>query len=105
MIKIDKFFDSPANRTGLSIWFGTLITAAVQYFLLHITPPSADMLGLVLGLVKIIQPENAVTVSELQKSIADLSSALSAKTPGNIAALIMDAEQIVDGVVSNPKAP
>ncbi len=29
------FFESPQNRTGISIWIGTAITALVQQFVLH----------------------------------------------------------------------
>jgi hypothetical protein len=95
------FFDSPANRSGLAIWLGTAITAAVQYFLLHLQPPSADLLGLVLGLVKVIQPENSVTVAQMQRAIADVQRAMAVKSPAAIGAVVADAEAIVDGVVKN----
>jgi hypothetical protein len=95
------FFDSPANRSGLAIWLGTVITAAVQYFLLHITPPSADLLGLVLGLVKVIQPENSVTVAQMQRAIADVQSAMAVKSPAAIGAVVADAEAIAGGVIKS----
>jgi len=101
MIKFEVFLDSPANRTGLAIWLGTAITAAVQYFLLHVTPPSADLLGLVLGLVKVIQPENSVTVAQMQKAIADVQSAMATRSPAAINAVVADAEAIAGGVVKN----
>lgn len=93
-----KFLESPANRTGLAIWLGTVVTAVVQYFVLHQAVPSADLLGIVLGLVKIVQPENSVTVAQLETAIADLSAALTTKNAAAIGAVVADAEGIVAGV-------
>jgi|GEM_PF-4652516 hypothetical protein len=102
---LKQFFDSPENRTGLSIWIGTALTAVTQYFWLHVPLPSADILGIILGLIKIIQPENTVTVELLQKTIADVSVMITEKTPGAINAVVADAESIVGGVVQEaPKA-
>jgi hypothetical protein len=98
-----EFFESPSNRTGLSIWLGTAMTAAVQYFGLHAQLSSVDVLGIVLGFVKIIQPENIVTVGQLQKAIADVSTMITAKTPAAINAVVADAESIVADVVQEPQ--
>jgi hypothetical protein len=100
MKNIEKFLDSPTNRTGISIWLGTFITMMVQYFVLHLLPPSADLLGLVLGLVKIIQPENTVTVAQLQRAVADVRAALTGKNPEAISAVVSDAEGIASAVVT-----
>jgi hypothetical protein len=99
------FIESPANRTGISIWLGTAITTGAQYFLFHIHPSSADLLGIVLGFVQVIQPENSVTVSQMQKAIADLSKAVTKKTPTAIGVEIGDVENIVAGVTANHDAP
>ncbi len=105
MSVLENFFESPANRTGLSIWFGTALTAVAQYFWLHVSLPSVDILGIVLGLIKIIQPENVVTVGQLQKSIADVAAMITERTPDAINAVVADAESIVAGVVQEtPKA-
>lgn len=97
-----KFLDAPENRTGLSIWLGTAVTAAAQVFLLHTHPLSADLLGVVLGLVKILQPENSVTVAQLEKAIADLSHAVAAPAPATIGNVLQDAEAIAAGVIAKP---
>jgi hypothetical protein len=96
-----NFFESPTNRSGLSIWFGTALTAFVQYFVLHITLPSADILGIILGFVKIIQPENSVTVGQLQKSISDLSEMLLMRNSASVAAVVADTEAIVSNVIQD----
>jgi hypothetical protein len=105
MNAFNAFIESPANRTGISIWLGTTITMLAQYFLFHMHPSSADLLGIVLGFVKVIQPENSVTVSQMQKAIADLSKAVTEKTPTAIGAEIWDVENIVAGVTVNHDAP
>ena len=71
-MSIKKFFDSPQNRTGVSIWVGTAITGLIQRFVFHQTLSSVDLLGLILGLLKIIERENTATLAQLQKSVADL---------------------------------
>jgi hypothetical protein len=100
MNKWQKFIEAPENRTGLSIWLGTALTACVQIFVLHIHPSSADLLGVVLGLVKILQPENSVTVAQLERAIADVSHALEAPSEGSIGAALNDAEAIAAGVLT-----
>jgi hypothetical protein len=95
------FIESPANRTGISIWLGTAITMGAQYFLFHVRPSPADLLGIVLGFVQVIQPENSVTVSQMQKAIADLSKAITEKTSTAIGVEIGDVANIVAGVTVN----
>ena len=95
-----KFLQSPSNRTALAIWLGTAITAALQFFLLHVQPPSADLLGLVIGLVKLIEPETAVTVPQLQHAMNDLCAALATKSPASIEHVFEDAQAIAVGIVT-----
>ena len=97
---MQKFFESPENRTGLAIWLGTAVTAALQYFWLHQVVASADLLGLVLGLVKIVQPENCVTVTQLEKAISDVSALLKTGNSAALGAVVADAEGIVAGVTA-----
>ena len=56
MNSIKVFLQSPTNRTGLAVWLGTAVTAAVQIFVLMQALPSEDLLGIVLGFVKILGP-------------------------------------------------
>lgn len=95
-----KFIEAPENRTGLSIWLGTAVTASVQVFVFHTQLPTADLLGVVLGLVKILQPQNSVTVTQLETAIADVSRAIRAPTPAAIGTALGDAEAIAAGVAS-----
>jgi hypothetical protein len=101
---MSKFFESPSNRTALAIWLATVITAALQYFLLHVRPPSADLLGLVIGLVKLIEPETAVTVPQLQRAMADLSMALATKSPAAIERVVADTQIIAAGITPPAKS-
>lgn len=105
MSAFKAFIESPANRTGISIWIGTAITMGAQYFLFHMRPSSADLLGIVLGFVQVVQPENSVTVSQMQKAIADLSKAVTERTPTAIGAEIGDVANIVAGVTANHDTP
>ncbi len=97
--EMERFFQSPENRTGLAIWLGTAVTAALQYFWLHQTVSSADILGLVLGLIKILQPENCVTVAQLEKAIGDVSALLKTGNSAAVGAVVADVEGLVAGVV------
>lgn len=97
---MEKFFQSPENRTGLAIWLGTVVTAGVQYFLLHQPVSSVDLLGLVLGLVKILQPENCVTVVQMEKAIGDVAALLKAGNASAAGAVVADAEGLVAGVTA-----
>jgi hypothetical protein len=106
---IKAFFDSPSNRAGLTAWLATLITAGIQYAVTRHAPPMADTLGLVIGLLAIIRPDNSVTVAQLEKVIADLSTAIVTKSPASLSAVITDAEGIVQSVTvplnsTNPSA-
>jgi len=101
MSKIE-FLQSPSNRTALAIWLGTAMTAALQYFLLHVQPPSADLLGLVIGFVKLIEPETAVTVPQLQRAMTDLSTALATKSPAAIERVVADTQTIAAGIITPP---
>jgi len=96
---VKTFFESPENRTGLAIWLGTAVTAALQYFLLRQVVSSADILGLVLGLIKILQPENCVTVAQLEKAIGDVSVLLKTGNSAAVGAVVVDVEGLVAGVV------
>jgi len=100
-----KFFESPENRTGLAIWLGTVVTAALQYFWLHQGVPSADLLGLVLGLVKIAQPENCVTVAQLEAAIGDVSLLLKTGNSAAAGAVVADAEGILAGMTAAAPKP
>jgi hypothetical protein len=96
---LERFFQSPENRTGLAIWLGTAVTAAVQYFWAHQELSSVDSLGLVLGLIKIAQPENCVTVAQLEKAIGDVSALLKTGNSAAAGAVVADVEEVVAGVV------
>lgn len=95
---MEAFFQSPENRTGLAIWFGTAVTAGLQYFWLHGAVSPADLLGLVLGLVKILQPENCVTVAQLEKAIGDVSVLMKTGNSAAVGTVVADVEGLVTGV-------
>jgi hypothetical protein len=93
------FLESPENRTGLSIWLGTAITALLQCLVLHQSLSAADLLGLVLGLVKIMQPENSVTVGQMQRAIGDVRGALQTGGAAAIANAANDIATIAAGTL------
>jgi len=98
--KTERFFQSPENRTGLAIWFGTAVTAGLQYFWLRQAASSIDLLGLVLGLIKILQPDNCVTVAQLEKAIGDVSVLLKTENSAAVGAVVADVEGLVAGTVT-----
>jgi hypothetical protein len=95
------FFESPSNRAGVSVWLATLLTVLAQYLAIRAAPPIADLLGVVIGFVAILQPDNTVSMAQLEKAIADLRTAVVSKSPGRIGAVIADAEGIVAGVTAD----
>jgi hypothetical protein len=95
------FFESPSNRAGVSAWLATLLTVLVQCLATHAAPPTADLLGVVIGFIAILQPDNTVSVAQLEKAIADLHNAVVDKSPANIAAVVADAEGIMRGVAAS----
>jgi hypothetical protein len=97
---MERFFQSPENRTGLAIWLGTAVTAGLQYFLLHQVVSSIDLLGLVLGLIKILQPDNCVTVAQFEKAIGDVSVLLKTGNSAAVGAVVADVEGLVAGTVT-----
>ena len=97
---MERFFQSPENRTGLAIWLGTAVTAGLQYFLLRQAVSSVDLLGLVLGLIKILQPDNCVTVAQLEKAIGDVSVLLKTENSAAVGAVVADVEGLVAGTVT-----
>lgn len=101
---LKHFLESPANRAGLSAWLATALTALAQYAVTRSLPPLADSLGIVIGLVAILQPDNSVTVAQLEKAIMDARDALTRKNATSINAVIADAEGIIAGVASTTPA-
>lgn len=100
MNSIKVFFQSPTNRTGLAVWLGTAMTAAVQYFVLRQALPSEDLLGIILGFMKILEPETAVTVTQLETAIADVGQLIKTKNPAEITTVAADMGMIVAGVTN-----
>jgi hypothetical protein len=95
-----NFLKSPSNRAGLSAWVATVLTALVQYAATRAMPPMSDLLGVVVGLVAILQPDNTVTVTVLERAIADLRLAIETKSAANIESVVNDAVTIAAGVAS-----
>ena len=100
MNSIRTYLQSPTNRTGLAIWLGTAMTAAVQCFVLKQTLPSEDLLGIILGFVKIVEPETAVTVPQLETAIADVAQLIRMKNPAEIETVAADMGTIAAGVTN-----
>jgi len=98
------FLKSPANRAGLSAWIATVLTAAIQYLVTRSVPPMVDLLGIAVGFVAMVQPDNCVTVDELERAIADVRAALVLKTPASVAPVITDAETIAAEVMGHRAA-
>lgn len=97
-MSLRKFFDSPQNRTGILVWLGTTITALIQRYALHQAPSSVDIFGLILGLLKIIEPENTATVAQLQKSMMDIKLLLKAPNVESLGAVASDVVGIVEAI-------
>ncbi len=93
-----SFFESPQNRTGVSIWAGTAITALLQQFVAHQALSPADLLGLVLGFLKIIEPETTVTISQLEGAVADVKALIATRSPAALANVAADANGLIKGV-------
>lgn len=89
------FFKSPQNRTGLAIWLGTAVTALLQVFLLHQSLSSVDVFGIVVGFIKIIEPETTVTVEQLQQVLTESKMLVKAPSLGEISALAEGAGQLI----------
>jgi hypothetical protein len=98
------FLKSPANRAGLSAWVATVLTAVLQYVVTRTVPPMVDLLGIVVGFVAMVQPDNSVTTEELARAIADVRAAMARKTLQSVAPVIADAEAIVASVTAHPPA-
>ncbi|MGE4481995.1 hypothetical protein [Acidocella sp.] len=99
MQKIKTFFESPQNRTGVSIWIGTVITALIQLFGLHETLPTADLLGLIIGFLKIIEPENTVTLAQLETAVADVKTLLTGHGSQAVVNIAEDADGLIQAAV------
>ncbi|MDE2240513.1 MAG: hypothetical protein KGJ73_11395 [Rhodospirillales bacterium] len=97
-MNLKSFLDSPQNRTGLSIWIGTAITAFFQQFIAHQSLSTVDLLGLILGFLKIVEPETTVTLAQLQKSLIDVKSLISAPRADAIAGVISDVNEIAQAI-------
>lgn len=90
MQSFKAFLQSPTNRTGLAMWLGTAMTAAIQYFLLGLPLPPGDLLGIVLGFVKILEPETAVTLVQLEKAVLDVAQLLETRNYAGIVTVAAD---------------
>lgn len=93
-MNIHSFFKSPQNRTGLVIWLGTAITALVQVFLLHQSLSSVDVFGIIVGFIKIIEPETTVTTGELAQVLAEAKLAIKTPSLSDISTLSVDVAKV-----------
>ncbi|MBU6448062.1 MAG: hypothetical protein KGQ26_00400 [Rhodospirillales bacterium] len=98
-MSVRQFFNSPQNRTGISIWAGTMITASIQYFVFHQAISSIDLFGLILGFLKIVEPENTVTIPQLQKSITDIRALFARPTSESLVNAASDVNGFVKAIV------
>ena len=85
-----NFLQSPQNRTGLAIWLGTAITVLIQWGVLHQQLPAVDILGLVVGFLKIIEPETSVTTAQLEQAVSDVKMLLQSGDVTKVAAVASD---------------
>jgi len=98
--KIEKFFDSPANQTGLVAWAATAIVAGIQWYHSGMVSP-ADLAGVAFGLAKIVLPDNSITQNMLLKAGVDIQAAL--KNPDQIGLVLADGATII--AAAKPVAP
>lgn len=97
-MSLASFFASPQNRTGISIWIGTAITALVQYFVAHQTLSFVDLLGLILGFLKIVEPETTVTLAQLEGIITDVKEMITKESPGALAKITNDTSGLIEAI-------
>ena len=97
-MKMSGFFKSPQNRTGLAIWLGTAITALLQVFFLHQSLSSVDIFGLIIGFIKIIEPETTVTFEQLGQVLAETKMVMNMPNMSDVAALAEGAGQLLKGL-------
>lgn len=99
--KIEKFFDSPANQTGLVLWAATAVVAGIQWYHSGTINP-ADAAGIVAGLAKIVLPDNSITQNMLLKAGVDIQAAL--KNPDSIGLVLADGATIIAAAKPAPVA-
>jgi hypothetical protein len=97
--RLEKFFDSPANRTGLVLWAGTAAAAAMQWYTTKAINP-VDVVGVLMGLAKIVLPDNSITSRMLLKAGVDIQAAL--KNPDSIGLVLADGATIVAAAKPSP---
>lgn len=95
---VASFFDLPQNRTGISIWIGTAITALIQQFVMHQALSTVDLLGLVLGFLKIVEPENTATLAQLEGAVTAVKALIATHSPDALASVAADASGLVKAV-------
>ncbi|WP_298214002.1 hypothetical protein [Acidocella sp.] len=95
MLKIRSFFESPQNRTGLSIWAATALTALVQQVVAHQPLAAADVFGIILGFLKIIEPENTVTLAQMKTVETDIKKLIKVGDLGSFADVARDAAGLI----------
>lgn len=89
------------NQTALIVWAGTALTAGVQYASGQ-NVSSADLIGVVIGLAKIVEPSLAITVAQIQQDIADVQAVIAKPSVQTVEKAVTDAEGIVNGIVAAP---
>ncbi len=94
-MKIKAFLESPQNRTGLSIWAATALTALMQKFVAHQPLAGADLFGIILGFLKIIEPENTATLAQIESVETDIKTLFKSRCLDNIANVATDAAGLI----------
>lgn len=98
VMRLRSFFESPQNRTGISIWIGTAVTALIQQFVVHQALSAVDLLGLILGLLKIVEPETTVTLAQLEGAVADVKALITERSPAALASVAADVSGLVQAI-------
>lgn len=99
---VEKFFDSPANRTGLILWAATAIASVTQYYLIHDVSVVVLVTGILSGLIKIIMPDNSISQSQLAQLFKDGVAVFHSPTGQTINAVLTDVEGVITAAVPSP---
>lgn len=97
-MSLANFLNSPQNRTGIAIWAATALTALVQQFVVHQPLSSADLFGLVLGLLKIVEPENTATLAQLEGAVADVKALIGSHSADALVKVSTDVSGLIKPV-------
>jgi hypothetical protein len=99
--RVEKFFSSPQNQTGLILLASTMLGYAAQ-LTSHSMTLAVAAGAVFAGFLHLFVPDNTALISDAPQLLTDALAALQTKDPAAIARILTDAAKVASDATAVP---